>query len=55
VLLASILCCWRPYCADGVHIMLLASILCCWCPCCATCKAWNISLFLNYVIILYNC
>ncbi len=27
VLLASILCCWRPYCADGVNIMLLASLL----------------------------
>jgi hypothetical protein len=28
VLLASILCCWRPYCAVGIHIMLLGSILC---------------------------
>jgi hypothetical protein len=34
-LLASILCCWRPYCAVGVHIVLLASILYCWRPYCA--------------------
>ncbi len=33
-LLAFILCCWRPYCSVGVHIMLLASILCNWRPCC---------------------
>jgi hypothetical protein len=32
MLLASILCCWRPYYAVGVHIVLLASILCCWRP-----------------------
>jgi hypothetical protein len=32
VLLASILCCWSPNCAVGVHIVLMASILCCWRP-----------------------
>jgi hypothetical protein len=26
-LLAPILCCWHPYCAVGVHIVLLASLL----------------------------
>ncbi len=43
VLLVSILCCWRPYCAVRIHIVLFAyilccwvSILCCWRPCCAS-------------------
>ncbi len=27
VLLASIICCWRPYCAVGVHNVLLGSLL----------------------------
>ncbi len=35
MLLASILCCWRPYCAVGVNIVLLVYILCCWRPYCA--------------------
>ncbi len=34
-LMASILCCWHPYCAVGLHIVLLAYILCCWRPYCA--------------------
>ncbi len=33
--MAPILCCWRPYCAVGIHIVLLASILCRWRPYCA--------------------
>ncbi len=45
VLLASILCCWRPYCAVGLHIVLLASILYCWRPCCASTELFLASLY----------
>jgi hypothetical protein len=59
VLLASVLCCWRPYClvgvhncAVGVHNVLLVSILCCWCPHCAV--GVHIVLLASIIVLLVS-